>query len=126
MTPIIAASDIIYQEWFASGHSQKNLLTRFGGARNCLRLVVTRDVLWITSWFPFSMIAAFYDLEHVIPRDRILSIRRTGVFLFPAIEVTFITSDGEKRGLKLWPWRRNAFLRSLGGETPSVEPSPAP
>ena len=77
VTPTVAPSDIIYQEWYASGHSRKNILTRIGGARNCLRLVVTKDLLWITSWFPFSLITAFYDLEHVIPRDQIMSVRRS-------------------------------------------------
>ncbi len=59
--------EIVYQEFFASGASRKNILTKLGGARNCLRLLVTRDFLWVTSWFPFSIIAPVYDLEHIVP-----------------------------------------------------------
>ena len=65
--PAFSDADILYQEWTASGNSQANLSTRLGGARNGLRLVVTSDYLIITSWFPFSLFTAFYDLEHVIP-----------------------------------------------------------
>src|SRR5689334_22155040 len=59
--PKLAKEDIVFQEFFASGASQKNILTKLGGGRNCLRLVVTRDLLWVTSWFPFSLIAPIYD-----------------------------------------------------------------
>ena len=39
--PRFDAADVVFQEWFASGCSQKNIITKLGGARNCLRLVVT-------------------------------------------------------------------------------------
>ena len=41
--PAIAKADIVYQEWRASGHSEANLLTKMGGAQNCLRLIVTSE-----------------------------------------------------------------------------------
>lgn len=65
--PMFRKEEIVYQEFFASGASRKNILTKLGGARNCLRLLVTRDFLWVTSWFPFSIIAPVYDLEHIVP-----------------------------------------------------------
>lgn len=117
MVPSFEPSDIIYQEWYASGHSRKNIFTRFGGARNCLRLVVTKDLFWVTSWFPFSMFTGFYDLEHVVKRDQILSIRRSGTFLLSSIIVTFRGVDATEHTLCLYPWRQAEFLRSLGGET---------
>jgi hypothetical protein len=55
MKPRFEPSDIVFQERFASGCSQKNILTKLGGARNCLRLVVTRSFLWVNlmvSFFP--------------------------------------------------------------------------
>src|SRR5437899_2356685 len=79
LRPVLSPEAILFQERFASGHSLKNLLTRFGGASNCLRLVVTQDLVWVTSWFPFSLLAAFYDLEHVIPRNNIESVETTSV-----------------------------------------------
>ncbi len=113
MAPSINSADIIYQEWFASGHSRKNILTRLGGARNCLRLVVTKDLLWITSWFPFSLITAFYDLEHVVRRDQILSVSRSRGFLMSSVVLIFRDSFGSQHSLRLYPWRQAEFLRSL-------------
>ena len=43
--------DAIYGEVFASGTSRKNLLTRLGGARNCLLVAVTGDQLMMTHGF---------------------------------------------------------------------------
>jgi hypothetical protein len=121
MAPSIEASDIIYQEWFASGHSWKNTLTRLGGARNCLRLVVTKDLLWVTSWFPFSLFMGFYDLEHVVPRGQVISIRRSQGFLKSSVILTFQDADGAEHTLSLYPRRQAEFLRSLGGETSTTE-----
>lgn len=124
MAPPIPPSEIIYQESGVSGHSRKNILTRLGGARNCLRLVVTKDVLQVTSSFPFSIFTRFYDLEHVVPRDRIRSVRRSGV-LGMSVIVTFQGADGAEHTLRLWPWRQSDFLHSLGGETASADPGPS-
>jgi hypothetical protein len=122
--PSIKPSDVLFQEWFASGHSRKNLLTLLGGARNCLRLVVTKDMLRVTSWFPFSMITPFYDLEHVIPRDRITAVRRSWAFLLPSVLVTFRDAAGEEHTLWLFSWRPAEFLGSLGGEKPPTTAEP--
>ncbi len=113
MAPSIKPADIIYQVWFASGHSRKNILTRLGGARNCLRIVVTKDLLWVTSWFPFSMITVFYDLEHVVRRDQILSVSRSWGFLMSSVVLIFRDSNGSQHSLRLYPWQQAAFLRSL-------------
>lgn len=116
VAPPLKPSDIVYQEWFASGHSRKNILTRLGGAQHCLRLVVTSDLLWVTSWFPFSLLTGFYDLEHVVPRGRILSIRRSRAFLMPSVLVTFRDAGETEHTLSLYPRRQDEFLRSLGAE----------
>lgn len=113
MAPSIAPSDIIYEEWFASGHSRKNLLTTVGGAQNCLHLVVTDDLLQVTSWFPFSLFTPFYDLEHVIPRTQIVSVRQSWGLFGRLFLVTFRDACGAEHALRLWPWKPAAFRRSL-------------
>jgi hypothetical protein len=120
--PRIQTSEIIYEEWYASGHSRKNLLTMCGGARNCLRLVVTKDLLWVTSWFPFSLFTPFYDLEHVIPRDQILSVRQSWGLFGRSFLVSLRDDRGNEQSLKLWPWRPTAFRESLRDDTPSHSP----
>lgn len=124
MAPPFQPSDILYQEWFASGNSQKNLVTRLVGARICLRLVVTRDALRVTSWFPFSLFTPIYDLEHVILRERITAVRRSPGSILSSVLVTFRTAAGGEGSLSLYPRRPAEFLRSLGGEMPASTAEP--
>ncbi len=111
--PNITNADIVYQERFASGASQKNVLTKIGGARNCLRLVVTRDLLWITSWFPFSVIAAVYDLAHVIPLPSISSVQPARVFGSDSLLLSYTDASGRSHSLRLIPKNRERFLAAI-------------
>jgi len=111
---LVNVNEAVYQEWFASGYSTKNILTRLGGARGVLRLVVTKDVLWVTSWFPFSLIAAFYDLEHVIPLERIMSAEVKEGIIVRGIQVSCADAYGKLHSLKLVPRDEAGFLKALG------------
>jgi hypothetical protein len=112
--PRFQKSDVVYQERYASGCSQKNILTKLGGARHCLRLVVTRSFLLVTSWFPFSLITPVWDLEHVIPLDSIASVRRSSIIGFSSFLLTYRDTDGEEHTLRLLPKNPDNFIRSLG------------
>ena len=111
--PNIAKEDIVYQERFASGASQKNVLTKLGGARNCLRLVVTREVLWVTSCFPFSVIAAVYDLVHVIPLRRISSVQPARYFGSDSLLLSYSDVSGRSHSMRLIPKNRERFLTAI-------------
>jgi hypothetical protein len=104
----------VFQEWFASGCSQKNIVTKLGGGRNCLRLVVTRNFLRVTSWFPFSTIAPLYDMEHVIPLASIQSVRRSTFLGSRSFLLTYRDGSGEEHVLGLFPRKPDDFIRSLG------------
>jgi len=99
--PIFERSDLVYQEWFASGCSQLNVLTKLGGGRNCVRLVVTKTILWVTTWFPFSLIGPLYDMEHVVPLGSITSVRTGRFLLTTGLLVTFTLKNGTNRTLLL-------------------------
>ena len=114
MRPRFERTDVLYQEWFASGASQNNILTKILGARNCLRLVVTRSFLLVTSWFPFSLVTAFYDLEHLIPLDSIASVRRSSFYSFGSFLLTYRDTKGIERSVMLRPKHPDEFIRSLG------------
>jgi hypothetical protein len=107
-------ADVVFQEWFASGCSQKNIITKIGGGRNCVRLVVTKSSLWVTSWFPFSLIAPFYDMEHVIPLDAIVSVRSSGFLGRRTFLLTYRGVTGDPHTLRLLPRKPDDFTRSLG------------
>jgi hypothetical protein len=111
--PRIQKIDILYQEWFASGRSTKNILTQLGGGNNCVRLVITKDLLWVTSWFPFSIFAPAYDLEHVIPLDWITEVEQKSGFVLKGIRLTYVDADGAAHSLKLVPRNEEGFLRAI-------------
>ena len=111
--PRFHKNEILYQEWFASGSSLKNILTKLGGARGCLRLVVTKDWLWVTSWFPFSLIGPFYDLEHVISLNRITNIEPKQSFGRSVVRLTYADTNGESHSLRLIPKDGQSFLRAI-------------
>ena len=112
--PRIQKIDILYQEWFASGCSTKNILTQLGGGNRCVRLVITKDLLWVTSWFPFSLLAPSYDLEHVIPLDRITEVESKRGYTRGGIRLTYVDENGAAHSLKLVPGNEEGFLRAIG------------
>jgi hypothetical protein len=114
--PCFNNNEIIYQEFFASGASRKNLFTKVGGARSCLRLVVARDFLWITSWFPFSLIAPLYDMEHVVPLRSITSVERDKFLGFESLIVNFVDARGRSHSVCVSPKKQQLFLHALGVE----------
>lgn len=113
-SPRFERREVVYQDWFASGCSQKNLLTKLGGARNCLRLVVTKRFLWVTSWFPFSFVVSFYDMEHVIPLEAVVSVRPAKLLWSETLLLTYREANGDEHTLRLIPKRPDEFMRSLG------------
>ena len=112
--PRIEPSEVVYQEWFASGWSEANLFTRLGGAQNCLRLVVTRELLWITSWFPFSAFTSLYDLEHVIPLQSITAVNLSPRLWTNRLLLSYSDASGVEHTVGLVPKHPDQFLQALG------------
>ena len=47
--------DSMFYEGWASGHSNSNIFTKLGGARNCLLVAVVPDALIVQPRFPFNL-----------------------------------------------------------------------
>ncbi len=118
--PRFERSEVVYQEWFASGLSERNFFTTCGGAHNCLRLVVTREMLWVTSWPPFSFLTPLLDLEHVVPLQSIISVERSRSWWVHYVLLTYSDASGRRHTLELMPKHLDRFLDALdrpaGGE----------
>ena len=112
--PHIAKTDIVYQEWFASGHSEANTLMKLGGASNCVRLIATANVLVVTSWFPFSLFSAFYDMEHVIPLTSISRVEQRRSFGMGFLLLVYQDNQGRTRKIGLMPRDQKRFLEAIG------------
>ncbi len=112
--PAISPNRILYQENFASGRSLEDGITRLGGARNCLKLVLTKDELWVTPWFFPALFAGPYDLVHRIPKQKVLSIREVSSFFRGrCVQIQFTRPNGKTCTLELAPRKVDDFLRVL-------------
>jgi hypothetical protein len=111
--PRLNPNEIIYQEFTASGCSYKTWWTKSGGAKNCLKLVVTVNELWITSWFPFNIMSETCDLEHRIPKDRIKKISVLKSHWSSVFLIDFLTDTGLERRVKIIPKNGKKFIHAL-------------
>ena len=103
----------LYEDRWASGRSLENIITQLGGARNCLKLTVTPDELWTTTWlFPF--IGDAYDLEHRIKKQDIVSVgKASGLFKGGTLVVEYRRENGSQARLELTPKRYEEFKQAL-------------
>lgn len=76
--------------------------------------MVTGRFPWLTSWFPFSLIAPLHDLEQVIAFRSISSVRQVRLFVGLTYVVTFPSNEGEPHSLRLARKNPKAFVRSPG------------
>ena len=107
----------LYFEGWGSGRSNRHFYTKLGGARNCLMIALTSSELIVATRFPFNMmfLPEIYDLEHRIPRARVLSVAAEKFLWVKTIEVLFTDADGQSRSLTLYPKDADGFLAAFNG-----------
>ncbi len=68
-----APATATFAEAWASGRSLKSVLTRIGGARNCLLIYIADGMLTVVPVFPFNLmfLAEIYGLELTVPINKI-------------------------------------------------------
>jgi hypothetical protein len=106
----------LYFEKYGSGHSNKNLLTKLGGASRCLSVAVTADSLIVRPIFPFNLmfLPEIYGLEYDIPRKNIRSvIEKKGLF-GRVTTLEFFTPGGGQQSIDLRLRDIDRFLHALG------------
>jgi hypothetical protein len=108
--------DSLYYEGWASGHSNSNILTKLGGARNCLSVAVTADSLIIQLRFPFNLmfLPEIYGLEYHISGSSIRSLEKKGRLFWKGVEVQFIDTDGGLKSLSLYLKNTDDFVAAIG------------
>ena len=109
--------EVVFSERFASGSSHKSWITRLGGAKNCLTVIVTKSQLAITTFFPFTAFAGIYDLEHLIPLSDINGVAPRGKIT----EIEFMRRDGTRCKVSLRLRNTGGFLQALGKITNSEQ-----
>ena len=113
--PKIPDFDLTFSEKWVSGYSHKSVLTKIGGASNCLAVEMSRNALVIRTMFPLNMMPfEIYDLEHFIPKDKIKSIRPGESDGKKGSVVIEFEAAGGSKCVELLLRKREEFLRSLG------------
>ena len=96
--PKISRQDVIYAERWQSGRSFRSLLTRFGGARNCLNIMFLKDRLIIKPHFPFDLFGAkVLGLEQTIPYHAVISCNIEDFFFgLKQVVLTYRNESGQQ------------------------------
>jgi hypothetical protein len=73
----------LFLETWRSGRSLRTWISRMGGAKNCLWVVVDKESLQIAPHFPFHLafVGTFYGLELSVPAGAIHAVKRQQGFL---------------------------------------------
>lgn len=107
--PHIASAQVIYHGQFASGFSTKSWITRNGGARKVLDVIVTDKELWIKGMPIFAAIGNKYDLVHRIQLDNITRITKQG----KRIAIDFKSASDENKQIVLITKKPEDFLKAI-------------
>lgn len=112
-------SDAIYSEKWASGNSNKNLITKLGGARNCLLVAITPTHLVVIPQFPFNLmfLPEIYDLEYKIRKENIRNISESCKFLFKMVTLEFISESNELLSISLKLKNNLQFIEKLNDDS---------
>ncbi|MCZ6877421.1 MAG: hypothetical protein O7G29_04690 [Acidobacteria bacterium] len=112
--PEVPPQQIRFKERFASGWSHKNWRTRWLGAQNGLKIIVTDEELWVVPVFPFSALAELTDLEHRVRKDDITRVTERRHFFVRSFLIDFLDQEGQSHRVDLRPRRWRQFKAALG------------
>lgn len=114
--PPFTTEDILFMERHVSGFSKKHLLSRLGGARNALNVIVLKDALLVEPMAPFKWFTTpsdFNDLEHYVAKADIVQIRPTSRWGKKTVQIEFRGRDGLTGTLELAIRDQENFLNAL-------------
>lgn len=108
--------DSLYYEGWGSGHSNSNLFTKLGGARNCLLVAITPDTLIVQPRFPFNLmfLPEIYGLEYRIPWLSIRAVEKKGGVFTKGVDIQFIDAGGSEKSVRLYLKKTDDFVAAVG------------
>jgi hypothetical protein len=109
---------VVLEEENASGYSHRNLVTRVGGARRCVKLVVTKDGVVVDLAMPLALVAEQIDMCHRIAFSAIERVTEQEAPFGTECVITYRTPDGGRRQLSVFPEAPDKFLRVLKRNAP--------
>ena len=112
-------ADAAFSEWSCSARSLRNILTRFGGASNCISVLICDGRLRITPQFPFTLmfLPEIYDLDVDVPISAVVGVEATRWWRRDVLRLTFRTNEHSPVELQLDV--EQGFVRQLGLSAPA-------
>ena len=106
----------LFYEGSASGHSNRNIFTKLGGAHNCLLVAIAPDCLVIQPQFPFNLmfLPEILGLEYRILGLNLRTVEKKGRIFGKGVEIQFIVLDGSEQSVRLYLKKTNEFLTAVG------------
>lgn len=105
----------LFIEKWTSGRSLRSLVTKLGGAHNCLLVVVTQDALVVRPHFPFTLLflPEVFGLDCMIPRSAIRRVQMQCGLIRKSVAVEFEATPGQAESLELSLRAPEEFQRVL-------------
>lgn len=100
---------ILHKECFASGKKTSGL----GHSNNCLKIVVTTNEVWITSWFPFNLFIGLLGLEHRIPQETIICITTPKSIRGNLFRIEFKDPNGVIKSLDIYSKNKRSLQSAV-------------
>jgi hypothetical protein len=105
-----------FLESWRSGRSLRSVLTRVGGANNCLWIAVTDKSLFVAPHFPFTLLflPEIYRLEHAVEGRAIRSVaRREGMLNRNRVRVSYAAAGGDEEAFEVSLKDPDGFVRAV-------------
>lgn len=111
--PLTADHEVLYDEATASGRSLKSLLTRLGGAAQCLKVTVTRDEVRVRPTSHGVIPMPELDLVHRVKKSAVTATRIGGLGRSGKVRLEYRRVAGEAHSLELVLRDAEGFLAAL-------------
>jgi hypothetical protein len=121
--PPLDPQKVRFHEAGASGHSNKSMSERFGGASNCLSVTVTDAEVWLRILFPFNVVAFMRhsDLECRIAKTSIVNVQPTRSRFMSSVLLSYRDEEGTTHSFSLKLRKPDEFVRAaLASSVPTV------
>ena len=113
--PTFAKDEMLFDEKSAGGYSMLSWHTRKFPRKNGIRVSIARDQLWIRPrLFPFVSIGLELDMVHEIPLVAVEEV----IVDDNEFDVTYSSSIGTSRSVRLWLRKPEEFVASIRSACP--------
>jgi hypothetical protein len=106
----------LFLETWRSGHSLRSVITRLGGARNCLWVAVDENSLRVAPHFPFNLmfLPEIYALEYNVAGGAVRSVERIdGLLARNRVRVSVERQPGAEESFEVSLRDPDAFVRAV-------------